>query len=451
MLSLLISLLGIFLTIFLVVGVHEYGHFITARLCGIKVQRFSIGFGKALFRWHDKKGTEYVIAPIPLGGYVKMVDENEENVAKEDLPFAFNRQPLYKRMAVIVAGPITNIIFAGFLYWLIFMVGFTTFKPIIGSITPLSIAALAGLKTQEEVIQIDHDPTISWYTATIKILERAGDTGYMQFQTQALKSNQTHSYSLNLASWHLDELKPDPLASLGIEPFYPTIPTLIAAIQKNSPAEKTLLQPGDKILAINKKNIHDWSDLSTTVALSPEKTLLFTVSRQNKTIDVPVQIGYHRDLFFKKHGYLGLIPKFTMPPDLLRHEQYGPIGALVQSGTEVKNFTELNFILLGKIIQGKVSLKSLGGPITIFETAGTALNNGFIPFASFLAFLSISIGIVNILPIPGLDGGHFLFQVIELIIRRPIPERVQNLFLKLGLIFLLVLITQAIVNDILRL
>jgi regulator of sigma E protease len=451
MLSVLISILGIIITILLVVGVHEFGHFFIARLCGIKVLRFSIGFGKKLFSWHDKSGTEYVLAAIPLGGYVKMLDENEGTVPENELQYAYNRQPVYKRMAVVSAGPIINFIFAAVLYWILFMVGFTTVKPIIGKIQPDSIASIAGLKPKEEIIEVDNKPTLSWYNATLQILMRTGDETQMQIKTLLPDSKNTAVYSLNLKTWHMDELKPDPLASLGITPFEPEIPLIIGFMQPNSPAEKSHLNIGDKILAVDTTPIKNWENLITLVSNSPDKIMKFKILRDNKIIILPVTIGAKQHLFSHPKGYLGIAPRFEWKPELLRHNQFGPIAAIPHALQETRDFINLNFIVLGKMFTGKISLQSLGGPITIFESAGTALNQGIIPFISFLAFLSIAIGFINIIPIPGLDGGHFLFQTIELILRRPISERTQLLFYRLGLILLVLLIIQAVTNDLMRL
>jgi len=361
----LISLIGILLTIFLIIGIHESGHFFIARALGIKVLRFSIGFGKTLFRWHDKKGTEYVFAAIPLGGYVKMLDENEGTVKEEERHLAYNRQPAYKKLAVVIAGPLANLLFAFLLYWLLFMVGFTSIVPIIGSVTPHSIAANAGLKPQQEIIRVDNTPTTSWMSIAIRILTHTGETDQIHISTVPFNHNTAtpDQYFLDLRSWHMDELKPDPLTSLGISPYFPVV----------------------------------------------------------------------------------------LPKNILRYNQYGPITALSHALQNTYDFTYMNFIVLGKLFTGKVSLKSIGGPISIFANAGAALNQGITAFLSFLAFISISIGVINILPIPGLDGGHILFQLIELITRRPVSLKMQNLLYRLGFIILILVIVQAVTNDILRL
>lgn len=359
MLTILIAILGIILTLFFVVGVHELGHFLVARAVGVKVMSFSIGFGKALYSWRDKKGTEYILAPIPLGGYVKMLDETEENVSPEESHRAFNRQPYYKKFAVVAAGPLANLLFAFVLYWLIFMIGFNTIKPVIGNVIPNGIAAEAGVKSRQEIIAIDQVPTQSWTGVLIRVLFHTGSTDSLEMQTTKER------YVLNLAHFHLDNLKPDALKSLGLEPYFPENP----ALQK----------------------------------------------------------------------------------ELIRHIQYGPVDALSHAWRNTKDFSELNLITLGKLLTGKVSLQSLGGPISIFQNAGAALNNGIIPFIGFLAFLSIAIGIINILPIPGLDGGHLLFQTIESIRRRPISIATQALCYRIGIIVLVLIVFQSIVNDLMRL
>lgn len=366
----LISLIGILVTLLLIIGIHEFGHFLMARCLGIKVLRFSIGFGKALWKRSDKAGTEYVIAAIPLGGYVKMLDTHEGVVARNEQHLAFNHQPFYKKCLVVIAGPLSNFILAFVLYWILFMVGFTSIAPVTGNITPHSIAANAGIPRNAEIMKVDNTPVSSWMGVMIRILSRTGDTDLLTMEVKPLNKQTTTRYQLDLTHWQMDHLKPDPLESLGIQPYEPTV--------------------------------------------SP-----------------PLRLKW--------------------PDALLRKNQYGPIAALSHAWQNLDNFILLNLIIIGKLLTGKVSLQSLGGPISIFQTAGVALNNGIIPFLSFLAFLSISIGMINILPIPGLDGGHLLFQTIEAIIRRPISPRIIGLFYRIGFILLFLLIFQTMINDVLRL
>jgi regulator of sigma E protease len=449
MFFMLVSIAGILLTIFFVVGTHESAHFFTARLLGVKVLRFSIGFGKTLFRWHDKKGTEYVFALVPLGGYVKMLDENEGSVPAEQLPFAFNRQPYYKRFLIVLAGPLMNILCALVLYWLIFVIGFVAIKPLIGSISPRSIAAEAGLKAHQEIVRIDDKPTLGWAGIMFRLLVHAGNQDHLKIDVKN-PDNKIETHLLDLSNWHMDNLTPDPLSSLGITPYEPNIPLIIGTLAPNSPAA-TQLQLGDKIIAVNKVPVKDWDMLVSTINKHANDTLTFTIERNNKTLTLPITLSYKRNLLLQKSGYLGIGPKIVMPPDLLHKIQYGPLAAISHAWQQVRDFTYFNLLLFGKMITGKLSLQGLGGPITIFESAGSALNYGFISFLGFLAFLSISVGIINLLPIPGLDGGHLFIYLIELIIRRPVPEHVLSVMYRLGFLLIIFFLLQALVNDLLRL
>jgi regulator of sigma E protease len=421
-----------------------------SRALGIKVLRFSIGFGKSLLRWHDRKGTEYCLAAIPLGGYVKILDENEGEVAPHEVHLAFNRQPIYKRAAVIIAGPFSNLVFAFLIYWFLYVVGFNSIAPIIGQVQPNSIAAQAGLGTQQEIVAVNNHPTPTWTAVIIRIFNHVGETQPLQFSTRQFDNQQINRYQLNVTTWHMNDLKPDPLESLGIKPYLPLIPAIVSKVLAHSPAAQSL-KIGDKILAVDNQPIADWEALMHVIAKLPGKTTAFKILRQGKTLIVPVTVGQQPTLFSPPQGFLGIAPQFKWPENYLRLNKYALFSAVPHAWNDTATFVQLNFILLGKLFTGNVSLKSLGGPITIFQSAGTALNQGFVPFLSFLAFLSISIGVINILPIPGLDGGHLLFQLLEFIKGKPVSLSMQILFYRFGMIILLLLITQAIVNDIMRL
>lgn len=446
-----IAILGIILTIIFVVGTHEAAHFFMARAVGVKVLRFSIGFGKPILQWRGKTGTEYVFAWIPLGGYVKMLGEGDDNVPPDELPHAYNRQPFYKKFLIVLAGPASNILCAFVLYWLIFTIGFVTIKPVIGSIIPQSIAANAGMHGEQTVVSIDKSDTLTWTSVMFRLLAHVGNKDSLVIETKKTNAQKPESYTLNLATWQMNELTPDPLTSLGINPYDPPIPLVIAAIGKDSPATKSGLKINDKILAIDKQPIKNWLEIITIIQQHPDEIISFTVERQGKKIELPVGIGSQRNILFKKSGFLGIGPVFKTPTNLLETVKYNPGAAAVRAGQEIIDFTYFNLILFGKMITGKLSMQSLGGPITIFETAGDALNYGFISFIGFLAFLSLSIGIINLFPIPGLDGGHLFMQIIEAIIRRPIPEKIQLGLIRIGFVFIIWILIQALVNDILRL
>lgn len=449
MMHVIISLAGILITIFFVIGTHESAHFLMARAVGVKVLRFSIGFGKTLWRWQDKRGTEYVLSLIPLGGYVRMLDENEGDVAPEDRARAFNTQPYYKKFLIVLAGPLMNIACAFVLYWMIFMIGFTTVKPIIGNITPDSIAAQAGLKPQQEIVAADGHTISSWTSFMLRLITHAGDQDHFSVGIKTTAGIQNHS--LDLMHWQLDGLTPDPLGSLGIAPYTPNIPLVIGYMAEGSPAMQSPLKMQDKLIAVNHTPIKTWDEVINFIVNHPDVSLTFTIERDGKSLTVPVMIGHQRNMLLQKSGYLGIGPNFTWPPELLRDVKYTPLAAFQPAWEQIYDFTYFNFLLVGKLITGKLSLQSLGGPITIFDSAGNALNVGLLAFLGFLAFLSISIGVINLLPIPGLDGGHLFLQTIEFIIRRPVPVRVLDVLYRFGFMLIIFVLLMSLINDFLRL
>lgn len=450
MLYFLLSILGILITLFFIIGTHEFAHFIAARLLGIKVLSFSIGFGKPLLRWQDKQHTEYVIAWLPLGGYVKMLDSSAGDVTKDEEHLAFNTQPFYKKIIVTIAGPCMNLFCAFLLYWILFSVGIVTIKPIIGNVTPKSIAALAGLKQKQEIIRMDHHAIFSWSNALMQLILHAGNKDQIPIEVKNITNQQIETHLLNLANWKMNELSQDPFLSIGIEPYFPEIPLEIGKIAINSPAAAKL-KIGDKLVSINKTSIKDWQTFIKTINDSPGRNLVLTIERNNNFINIPITLGVKHNLFFQKTGYLGVGPDFSFPKELLQTIQYPPLIAFKPAFYEMLDLSYLNCIFIGKVITGKLSLYSLGGPLTIFQSAGDAFNYGIIPFLNFLAFLSISIAIINILPLPGLDGGHVFIQVIELILRRPLPQKILIYFYQVGFFIIFFILLQAVINDILRL
>lgn len=447
----LISVAGIILTILFVVGTHEFGHFLMARLLGVKVLTFSIGFGKRLFGWKDKSGTDYVVALIPLGGYVRMLDETEGKVAAADLPKAYNNQPFYKKFLIVAAGPLTNFICAIALYWAIFCIGFVTLKPIIGEVTPGSIAAQAGLKPLQEIVSVNQESTPTWTKILFRILSQTGDEAHINLGVVSAKDPTPKQLTLDLTQWRMDDLNPDPFVSLGFKPYDPPIKLEIGYINPDSPAATANLKLGDKLIAIDGRKITDWVAFITEIQEKPDQAIKLTIKRNNETLIVPITLGSKHHLISKSTGSLGIAPVFTFPESLQQKIKYGPITAIGKALDETYELTVFNLIIFGKMLTGKLSLQSLGGPITIFDSAGDSLNYGFIPFLSFLAFLSISIGIINIIPIPGLDGGHLLIQAIEALIGRPVPEKIVMILYKAGFLFLMFILATALVNDILRL
>lgn len=446
-----ISFIGIILTILFVVGTHEYAHFITARLVGVKVLRFSIGFGKVIWSYTDKKGTEYALAPIPLGGYVKMLDENEGAVPDSEKHLAYNRQPYYKKFLIVLAGPLCNLFCALLIYWGLFLYGVTTIKPIIGKVESKSIAATAGLKTGMQITHVDNRRTQTWGRILFQLLYHAGNQDTLNIQTVNTKNDKIGIYQLDLTTWEMDNLKPNPLKSLGISIFEPRIPTYIGGFTDGSPAKTAGFETGDRLIKINNKPVNNWYQIAKFIYENPGEKATFTVLRNKKYVKIPMTINSDKHWFGDDTGFIGITPDFKWPDKYIQTIKYSPLVALQEAYYETYEFTVLNLVLLGKMITGKLSFQGLGGPITIFQTAGTALNSGLFSFLNFLAFLSIAIGVINFLPIPGLDGGHMLIQTIEAITRRPLPEIVIEWLYKFGLILIVLVFFQALLNDLLRL
>lgn len=451
MLSMLISFASILITLLFVVGTHEAAHFLMARAVGVKVLTFSIGFGKKLFSYTDKRGTEYIFALIPLGGYVRMLDSTEEKVAPDELTNAYDKKNFFQKSLIMLAGPVSNLTCAFFLYWLIFVIGFVTPKPIIGEITQNSLADLAGLKPNQEFVAIDHTPTTSWTNVLFRLMGHYGDKDPIALQMKNKTNGKISEHTLSVDTWKMDKLSPDPFSSLGFTPYEPPIPLVIGVIQPDSPAARAHLRINDKLIAIDGKPLKNWIDVITLISTHPNQTLKFTLERQGKTLTVPITLAATRPWFSQPKGRIGFGPNFVYPNTLLQTVKLGPLEAIPRAGTELFDFIKFNLIFFGKLVTGKLSLQSLGGPITIFDSAGAALNIGLLPFISFLAFISIAIGVINLLPIPGLDGGQWMVLFIEWLIRRPLPDSMNSFLYRAGFIFIIFLLAQAVINDFLRL
>lgn len=451
MLSILISIAGILITLLFVVGTHEAAHFLVARAVGVKVLTFSIGFGKKLFSYTDKRGTDYIFALIPLGGYVRMLDSTEENVAPHELSHAYDRKNFFQKSLIMLAGPASNLLCAFALYWLIFVVGFVTPKPIIGEITPGSLADQAGLKSQQEIISVDHTPTLTWTNVLFRLMSHYGDKDKVTIEVKNISNQQTHMLTLTVDHWKMDKLNPDPFLSLGFRPYEPPIPLIIGLIQPNSPAANAKLQIGDKLIAVNGKKLKDWITLITLITTQPHQTLSLTLQREGKILTVPLTLEATHPWFGKPKGRAGFGPMIVYPRPLLQTVKFSPIAAIPKATTELVDFIHFNLLFFQKLITGKLSLQSLGGPITIFDSAGEALNVGWLPFVSFLAFISIAIGVINLIPIPGLDGGQWMMLFIEWIIRRPLPDYITTFLYRAGFLTIVFILIQAIINDVLRL
>ncbi|TKB44135.1 sigma E protease regulator RseP [Thalassotalea mangrovi] len=436
----------------LLVTVHEFGHFWVARKCGVKVERFSIGFGKKLFKTYDKHGTEFVIALIPLGGYVKMLDERVDDVAEQDLPNAFNRKSVLQRIAIVAAGPLANFIFAIFAFYCLLLIGQTETKPIIGAIENDSIASQSGLSAEQQIVAINGEDTPTWQQVQMQLVGLIGET-QLTISTKEENSSFAREHVLDTSDWQFEPSKISAMQSLGIVPFTPDILTTIALVAPDSAAAAAGLQAGDKILVVDDVDVtDDWPTLVSRIEQSPGQTLPLTINRNQQIQQIDITVGTKEAEDGRKVGFIGVSPsREAWPESYLVTIQHGPFEAVGMAVDKTWQLISLSFVTIGKLISGDVSVSNLSGPIGIAQGAGDSASYGIVYFLGFLALISVNLGIINLLPLPILDGGHLLYYVIELFSGKPVPEKVQELGFKFGALVLLMLMSIALFNDFSRL
>jgi len=438
--------LALVVTLGILVTVHEFGHFLVARRSGVKIVRFSVGFGRALWSWTDRHGTEFVVAAIPLGGYVRMLDEQDgfsptEHVPPEDLARSFRRLSPSWRIAIALGGPAANFLLAVVVYWLLFVVGRMEVVPIVDEVSPEAPAYAAGMRGGEEVVGIDGEETPSWADVTMALASRLGDSGHIQVDTRRPGADVTQTHRLVIDDWHRGEDEPDLLESLGI---VPTLPPVLGSVLPDSPAAAAGLHRWDRIVSADGQPVGNWADWVELVRAAPDTPLALVVERDGRNVELALTPGTQTSADGATFGYLGVGP-------VLREIAYGPLESVGRSLNETWSKTLLTLDLLKKMVTGLVSTRNLAGPITIAKVAGDSARSGIENFLGVLALLSISLGVLNLLPIPILDGGHIVFCVAELIIGRPVPERVQALGMQIGLFLVGGLMVLAFYNDITRL
>jgi regulator of sigma E protease len=450
--TILSYVLAFLVAIGILVAVHEYGHFWMARRVGVRVLRFSIGFGKRLWTRQGKDGTEYAISAIPLGGYVKLLDEREGPVPAADLSAAYNRKPVWQRILVLLAGPFANFLFAAAAYWVLFVVGIPALKPVLGEIAPQSVAARASLAPGDEIVAVGSRQTGTREAVVLAILDQLMDGGTITLQVRS-PDGATRAAPLAIVGSPRPLTEPGALLpGLGFEFWYPAMPAVIGTMQPGSPAERAGLAAGDRIVAVGGTSVADFPALVKLVQPQPGKTLEFTVERAGGRVVVPVEVEAQRD-GSKLVGRIGVRPASpgAIPEDMRTRERYGPVASLVRAVDKTWDMSALTVRLLWNVATGDVSVKNLSGPINIAEYAGFSARQGILAFLSFLAIVSVSLFVLNLLPIPILDGGQIVYQLAELVKGSPLSERAQAAGQKVGIFLLLVLMSFAFYNDLSRL
>ncbi|WP_199609290.1 sigma E protease regulator RseP [Flocculibacter collagenilyticus] len=435
----------------LLITIHEYGHFWVARRNGVKVLRFSIGFGKPIWRKVGRTGTEYVIALIPLGGYVRMLDQRVDDVAPEDESVSFNSKSVWQRMAIVAAGPFANFIFAVFALWLVYLIGIPSVKPVIQNVEANSIAAVAGVEGDQQIIAVDGQKTPDWGAVNLAFVGKIGEQS-LELETRSIHDQMTKKYTLTLSNWNFAPDKESSLSSLGITPYSATVTTIVDGISDDSAAQRAGILVGDEILRIDGLYIDTWKDAVQIIQNSPNKALIIEVKRNNANLSLTVTPDGRQTSDGFTQGFLGVSPKVLPLADEFRiNLQYGIIESLIKGAEKTWQLVELSFNMIGKLLVGDVSVKSLSGPISIAQGAGDSAGYGLVYFLSFLALISVNLGVINLLPLPILDGGHLFYYVIELLRGKPVSEKTQEAGFKIGALVLFALMSIALLNDISRL
>jgi regulator of sigma E protease len=448
-----ITIVSFLVTVGVLVVIHEFGHYLAARLMDVKILRFCVGFGKPLWsRRAGRDGTEWMIAAVPLGGYVKMLDEREGEVAPGESARAFNRKQPWRRIFIVLAGPAANFLLAIFIYWMLFIAGMPGMKPVIGEPPQSTPAAIAGLANGDIVRAIGEEPVQTWNDVRWLLLKESVKREATAIEVENERGGRS-TRRVDLSGITKDDLDRDFLAKLGLRPFRPQSAAILGRVMPGSAAEKAGLQAGDRVFAISGKPVATWFDFTAQVSANPGKPLTLAVERQGQRIELQATPDLVND-GDARIGRLGV----EVPAELRRAYErlttkvrYGPIEAVGKAAAKVWDLSIFSLKMLGRMIVGDVSWKNLSGPITIADYAGQSAQLGWMTYLGFLALVSVSLGVLNLLPIPLLDGGHLVYYFAEIVKGSPVSERTMEIGQRLGLALLLGLTLFAFYNDINRL
>ena len=449
----LITIVSFVVALGCLIVVHEYGHYLVARACGVKVLRFSVGFGKPL--WAKRLGrdaTEWVVAAFPLGGYVKMLDEREGEVAPADLPRAFNRQSVWRRIAIVVAGPVANFLLAIALYWMLFLHGIPGLRPVVAAPPANTPAHHAGFAAGDLLLKIGDEPVATWQDARWVFLQRAVQKAVAAVEVRDA-NGATATRRLDLSGLTPADLDSDFLRTLGLARMQPTLKPVVGEVVKGGAAQRAGLRAGDEIVAINNRRIDDWEQVVRLVREHPGAALVVEIRRggalQPALSVTPETITENE----RKIGRIRAAPLVDRAAlaDMIVEVRYGPLESLLRALDKTWDTAIFSLKMLGKMIVGEISLKNLSGPITIADYAGQSAQSGAASYLLFLALISISLGVLNLLPIPLLDGGHLMYYMLEIFKGRPISDRAIEIGQHVGMALLFTLMAFALYNDIYRL
>jgi len=449
----LFSIVMALVTLGILVTIHEYGHYWVARRCGVRVLRFAVGFGRPLATRLDRHGTEFALCAIPLGGYVKMLDERDEgqDVTVENRHESFNAQPVRNKLAIVSAGPAANFLLAILVLFGLFLRGETGIAPVVEAVEPGSVAHDVGLMQGQEIVAVDGASTPTIANVRFALLKRLGDTGTIDISVGSALSNLQQTYALPIDRWLGGAEAPDPTRALGLTLGIPPLQPSIGSLVEDGPATRAGFKVGDTIIEADGQAISTWSQWVDLVRAAPGQSLVVRVERDGQSLDLTV-VPRSTGASGAEVGSVGMgvvIP--DIPEDRIRRQGRNPVEALSAAIERTFSLTVFTFESMWKMIQGLISTKNLSGPIAIAQVAASTAESGFTTWLSFLALLSISLGAINLLPIPVLDGGHIVFHSLEGLFGRPVPEQIQMMSYQLGLLAVFTLMVFAIYNDVARL
>ena len=450
--SFLTTLVAFVVALGSLVVVHEFGHYLAARLCNVKVLRFCVGFGRILAsRRRGRDGTEWAIAVFPLGGYVKMLDEREGPVDPADLPRAFNRQSVWRRFVIVVAGPLANFLLAIALYWVLFVHGVPGLKPVIGGVADNSPAAHAQFQVGDVITKVGAEPVATWQDARWLLLKRAVDRSTVAIEVQNERA-EIHARKLDMSSLKTADLDGDFLRALGFVRLQPPLAPVIGRVVAGGAAERAGIREGDRVVAIDDAPVKRWDEVVTAIAASPEREVTLGIQRGDALQRIRVTPDAVNENS-RRIGRIGVAVRVDAQAmrQYMVEVSYSPAVSVAKALERTWDTSLFSLRMLGKMIVGEVSLKNLSGPITIADYAGQSAQTGWITYLAFIALISISLGVLNLLPIPLLDGGHLMYYMIEIVKGSPVSTRVMEVGQNIGMGLLFLLMAFAIYNDITRL
>jgi regulator of sigma E protease len=449
----LFSIVMALVTLGILVTIHEYGHYWVARRCGVRVLRFAVGFGRPLVMRVDRHGTEFALCAIPLGGYVKMLDERDEgqDVTAENRHESFNAQPVRNKLAIVSAGPVANFLLAILVLFGLFLRGETGIAPVVEAVEPGSVAHEVGLMRGHEIVAVDGVSTQTVSNVRFALLKRLGDTGTIDISVGSALRDLQQTFALPIDRWLGGAEAPDPTRALGLTLGIPPLQPTVASLVEDAPATRAGFEVGDTIIEVGGQAISTWSQWVDLVRAAPGQSLAVRVERDGQPVNLTV-VPRSSGTSGAEVGSVGMgvvIP--DIPEDRIRRQGRGPLEALSAAIERTFSLTVFTFESMWKMIQGLISTKNLSGPIAIAQVAASTAESGFTTWLSFLALLSISLGAINLLPIPVLDGGHIVFHSLEGLLGRPVPEQIQMMSYQVGLLAVFTLMVFAIYNDVARL